>query len=111
MLHRQPRDRVKSRTNLEINDGESCRKRLRIVEAGAPQFPAHQIHVRRKPSTNRALCIMLVRPRISEIGKYAVAHVLGDKPAIALDQFGAAAMVASDNATLVFGGRVCLTMP
>ena len=32
-----------------------------------------------KSDPNRALGVMLVRPRIAEIGEHAVAHVLGDK--------------------------------
>jgi hypothetical protein len=46
---------------------------------------------------------MLVRLRIAEIGEHAVAHVLGDKPAIALDEVGAAAMVAADDPTQILG--------
>jgi len=40
---------------------------------------------------------MLVRLRIAEIGEHTVAHVLGHEAAVALDRFGAAAMVGADD--------------
>ena len=39
-----------------------------------------------KPGSNSALGVVLVRLRISKIGKHAVAHILRDEPAVALDQ-------------------------
>ena len=35
--------------------------------------------------------------RITEIGQHAVAHVLGDKPAVAPDHLGAAAVIGADH--------------
>jgi hypothetical protein len=46
---------------------------------------------------------MLVGLRIAEIGENAIAHVLGDKTAIPLDRFGAAAVIGADDASQVFG--------
>ena len=46
---------------------------------------------------------MFMRLGIAEISENAVAHVLGDKPAIALDEVGATAMIAADDPTQVFG--------
>ena len=52
--------------------------------------------------THPALGIMLVGPRIAEIGQHPVAHVLGDKPAAALDDRGAAAVIGADDRAQVF---------
>ena len=42
-----------------------------------------------KPGANRALGIMIVGLRISEVRKYAVTRVLGDKPVVThASQFG-----------------------
>jgi hypothetical protein len=40
---------------------------------------------------------VLVRPRIAEIGEDAIAHVLCDKPAGALDYRGSAAVIGADH--------------
>jgi hypothetical protein len=53
--------------------------------------------------TYGALCIMLVSLRIAEIREHAVAHVLGDKSAIALDEASAAAMIGADDPSKVLG--------
>ena len=55
------------------------------------------------PGSNGALGIVLVRLGIAEIGEHAVAHILRDKPAIALDQLGAATMIRADHPVQVFG--------
>ena len=39
-----------------------------------------------EPGTHRALGVVLVRLRIAEIGQHAVAHVLGDEAAVALNR-------------------------
>ena len=49
-----------------------------------------------KPSTNRALRIMLVSLRITEVRENAVAHVLGNEAAIAFDHFRAAAVIGGE---------------
>src|SRR5215475_5215527 len=54
-----------------------------------------------EPSANSALRIMLVSLGIAEIGQYTVAHASGDEPAIALDQFGATAVVIGDDRSKV----------
>ena len=51
--------------------------------------------------TYGALCIMLVSLRIAEIREHAVAHVLGDKAAIALDPFSATPVMGADDAAQV----------
>jgi hypothetical protein len=50
-----------------------------------------------------ALGIVLARPRIAVIGKHAVAHVLGDKPAAAADHLGNAAVIGADDLPHVLG--------
>jgi hypothetical protein len=51
----------------------------------------------RQPGPHRALGVVLVGPRISEIGEHAVAHVFGDKPAGTLDDRGSAAVAGTDH--------------
>ncbi|MGA7489125.1 MAG: hypothetical protein WBW74_19555 [Xanthobacteraceae bacterium] len=51
----------------------------------------------REPGLHGALGIILVGVGIAEIGEHAVAHVLGDEPAVALDQRRAAAMIGADD--------------
>jgi len=46
---------------------------------------------------------MLMRLGIAEIGEDAIAHILGDEAAVALDQFGAAAMIGADDPMQVLG--------
>ena len=50
-----------------------------------------------QPGAHRALGIVLVGPRIAEIGQHPVAHVLGDKPAAAPDHLGNAAVIGADH--------------
>ena len=52
---------------------------------------------------HRALGIVLVGPRIAEIGEHAVAHVLGDKPAAAPDHLGDAAVIGADHRAQILG--------
>jgi hypothetical protein len=58
--------------------------------------PGHRLD-QRQPGPNRPLGVVLVGPRIAEIGEYPVAHVLGDKTAGALDDRGNAAVVGADD--------------
>ncbi len=46
---------------------------------------------------------MLMSLWIAEIGQHTVAHVLRDKAAVALDQFGAAAVIGADDAPQILG--------
>jgi hypothetical protein len=46
---------------------------------------------------------MFVRPRVAEIGEHTVAHVLGDEATVALDQFGAAAVIRRNDGPQVLG--------
>ncbi len=58
--------------------------------------PRHRLdHAERGP--HRPLGVVLVGPRIAEIGEHAVAHVLGDKPAGALDDRGDAAVIGAED--------------
>jgi hypothetical protein len=41
--------------------------------------------------------------RIPEVRKHTIAHVLRDETTIALDQFGAAAMINADDSVQIFG--------
>jgi hypothetical protein len=52
---------------------------------------------------NGTLGVVLVRLRVAEISEQAVAHVLGNKTAIALDQVCAAAVIGSDDLPQVLG--------
>ena len=56
-----------------------------------------------KPGANCALSIMFMRLGVAEISENAVTHVFCDEATIALDQFGAAAVIATDYATQVLG--------
>jgi hypothetical protein len=56
-----------------------------------------------QPRPDRALGVVLVRLGPTEIGEHAVAHVLGDVAAPALDHLGAGAMIRSDHLPHVFG--------
>jgi hypothetical protein len=53
--------------------------------------------VNAKPGAHRALGVVLVGPRIAEIGENPVTHVLRDKAAGALDDSSDAAMVGADH--------------
>src|SRR5262249_31370966 len=54
-----------------------------------------------EPGANCALSIMFMGSWVAEIGENTVAHVLGDKAAVALDQLRAAAVIGSNNAPKV----------
>ena len=55
-----------------------------------------------KPGSNGALGIVLVRLGIAKVGKHAVAHILRDKPAVALDQLSAATVIRANHPVQVF---------
>ena len=52
---------------------------------------------------HRPLGLVLVRLRPAEIGEHAVAHVLGDVAAPALDHLGAAVLIRADHLAHVLG--------
>ena len=56
-----------------------------------------------EPGLHGALGVMFVGLGIAEIGEHAVAHVLGDETAVALDQLRAAAMIGADDPAHVLG--------
>ena len=62
--------------------------------------PGHLLH-QLQCRAHRALGIVLVGPRIAEIGEHAVADVLGDKPAAAADHLGNAAVIGADDLTQI----------
>jgi hypothetical protein len=64
--------------------------------------PAYRLD-QRQPGPHRPLGIVLVGARIAEIGKHAVAHVFGDKPAAALNDRGDAAMITADHRAQILG--------
>ena len=55
-----------------------------------------------KPGSNGAFGVVLMRLGITKIGEHAVAHILRDEPAVALDQSRAAAMIRANHTTQVF---------
>jgi hypothetical protein len=57
----------------------------------------------REPSSHRPLGVVLVRARIAEISKHPVAHVPINEPAVALDQFSAAAVEGANDARQILG--------
>ena len=72
---------------------------------GAPRRgvePGHRLD-QRQPGPHRPLGIVLVGPRIAEIGEHPVAHVFGDKPAGAFDDRGDAAVIGADHRAQVLG--------
>jgi hypothetical protein len=56
-----------------------------------------------KPGANCALGIVFMCLGVAEIGENAVTHVFCDEATIPLDQFGAAAVIGSNNAPHVLG--------
>ena len=56
-----------------------------------------------KPGPHSALGIILVGLGIAEIGEHAIAHVLGNESAIALDQHRAAALIGANDLAQVLG--------
>jgi hypothetical protein len=49
-----------------------------------------------EPRPHRPLGVVVMRPRIAEIGQYPVAHVFGDKAVIARDDGGDGVLIGSD---------------
>jgi hypothetical protein len=58
--------------------------------------PGHRLD-QREPCPHRPLGVMLVGPRIAEIGEHAVAHVLRDETAAAFNDRSAAAVMGGDH--------------
>ena len=56
-----------------------------------------------KPRSNGALGVVFVGLRKAKIGEHAVAHILRDKPGVALNQLGGAMMIRANHAVQVFG--------
>ena len=56
-----------------------------------------------KPGPDCPLGRVLVRLRPAEIGEHAVAHILRDVPAPALDHLGATSLIGADHAPHVLG--------
>src|SRR6516165_9732032 len=56
----------------------------------------------RRRGGSPAFGIVLVCPRVAEISEHPVPHVLGDKPAAALDHSGAAAVIGADDRAQIF---------
>ena len=63
---------------------------------------AHRRH-ELEPGADRPLGIVLLRPRVAEVGQDPVAHVLGDEAAEAFDPRGDAAVVGADQLAQVLG--------
>jgi hypothetical protein len=57
----------------------------------------------REPGMSRALGVVLMRLRIAEIDQDAIAHIFGDKAAIAADVVGDAAMAGADDLAQILG--------
>src|SRR5258705_13727446 len=57
----------------------------------------------RESETPRAFSAVLVGLRIAEVANYAIAHVLGDKPARAADHLGAAMLIVTYDLSHVLG--------
>ena len=57
----------------------------------------------RQPGPDRPLGVVLVRLRPAEIGEHAVAHVLGDVAAPALDHLGAGVLIGADHPPMSSG--------
>jgi hypothetical protein len=60
--------------------------------------------------SNRPLGIVLMRSRIAEIDRHAVAHVLGDEAIEPGDPLGDGAVIGRDDLAQILGGRGALTM-
>ena len=69
---------------------------------GRPLEVARRRH-EREPGADRPLGVVLVRPRVAEVGQHAVAHVLGDEAALPLDRRRDAAVVGADQLAQVLG--------
>ena len=88
-------------------DPDPRRERLPFVAPAAQANPgassALTAAVKLQPGADRPLGVVLVRLRPAEVRQNAIAHVLGDVPAPALDHLGAAALIGADHATHVLG--------
>jgi len=88
--------------NLAAHDnqpGGNPHARLELFDLIQLRHPIDQ----RQSAARGTLGVVLMRPRIAEIGQHPVAHVAGDKPAKALDDLCDAAMVSADNPAQIFG--------
>ena len=56
-----------------------------------------------EPRPDRALGIILMRPRIAEIDEHAVAHIFGDKAIEPADHLGDCAVICSDDLAQILG--------
>ena len=61
----------------------------------------------REPGLHGALSVMLVCLGVAEIDQHTVAHILGNEPAILLDQCCAAAVIGADDGPQVLGIEPC----
>ena len=75
------------------------RRRERLVTGRLQPRRLRRSRARRAPPAR----LVLVRLRPAEIGEHAVAHVLGDVAAPALDHLGAAALIGADHRAHVLG--------
>ena len=75
--------------------GEGCV----VLVSGEPGNLLDELQSR----SHRAFGVVLVGPRIAEIGEHAVAHVLGDEATVAFDQFGATAVIGADDLPQLLG--------
>ena len=57
----------------------------------------------RESATHRAFSVVLMGLRIAEVGKYAIAHILGDKPARLADHLRATVMIGTHDLPHVLG--------
>jgi hypothetical protein len=71
-------------------DPRRQRRACRGVETG------HRFD-QRQPGAHRPFGVVLIGPGIAKIGEHPVAHILGDKPAGALDDPGNAAVIGADH--------------
>jgi hypothetical protein len=55
-----------------------------------------------KPGANRTFRIVLMSLRVAEINEDAAAHVLGDEPAVTLDQLRVRGVIGADDRPQVF---------
>jgi hypothetical protein len=60
-----------------------------------------------QPAPHRPLGIVLMRPRIAEIGQHPVAHVFGDKAVIARDDAGTGVLIGADLLAQFLGVEPC----
>src|SRR5215467_12233112 len=58
---------------------------------------------RAKSGTDRPISIVFMRSGVAEIYQYAVAHILGDKPVEASDDFGNGTVISGNDLAQVLG--------